>query len=315
MKCSRCRGPALHRLPAHHAHFCDPCLELFIQRQAEKAIRRFDMLRPGQRVLVAVSGGKDSLALWRILCDLGYETEGLHLALDLGDFSEASLTACRAMAQRLGRPLHIKSLRQMAGYTVEQIVWANRREFCSICGSLKRYYTNQACRELSADTLAFGHHLDDEAGRLLGNMIRRHEQYLASQWPVLEGLKGGFARKVKPLCFLAGEEIKAYAASLDLPATGLKCPRSRGATLTFYQEAMNFLDAKMPGTKRDFYAGFLRQKAGPPPPPQPAGKCQKCGAPTYSEICTACRLLARAAEKYGALSDLAAPASESGPEN
>ena len=299
MKCSRCRGPARYRMPSHNARFCDACLRIFIQRQAEKAIKKFNMLRPGQRVLVAVSGGKDSLTLWQVLCDLGYETEGLHLNLELGDFTEASLDACGAMAQRLGRPLHIKNLKDLAGFSVEQVVWANRRDFCSICGTLKRHFTNQLCRELGADTLATGHNLDDEAGRLLGNLIHRHQKYLAGQWPVLEGLEDGFARKVKPLCFLAGQEIRAFADSLDLPFTDQKCPRAKGATLTYYQEAMDFLEQKMPATKRDFYAGFLRQKGAPPPPPEPGRKCARCGAPTHAEVCTACRLLEKAQEKYG----------------
>ena len=98
---------------------------------------------------------------------------------------------------------------------------------------------------------------------------------------------------------MAGQELKAFVDSLSLPFTDQKCPRSKGATLLYYQEAMEFLEQKMPATKRDFYAGFLRQKADPPPPPIPGAKCAKCGAPTHSDICTACRLLEKAQEKYG----------------
>ncbi len=268
MKCSRCKGPARHRFPQHNARFCDPCLEIFFQRQVQKAIDKFGMLSPGQKVLVAVSGGKDSLALWQVLCDLGYEAEGLHLALDLGPFSAVSLESCQAMASRLGRPLRLASLEEMAGFSVQEIVWANRRQFCSICGTMKRHYLNRLALDLGHDTIATGHHLDDEAGRLLGNMIHGHADHLARQWPVLEAGEGGFARKVKPLCRMGGEEITAYAKAHELPVASGKCPKSKGATLPFYQEAMRLLDQKMPGTKRDFYLGFLRGKDGPPPPPQ-----------------------------------------------
>ncbi len=303
MKCTRCRGPANHRFPQHNVRFCDECLEVFIKRQVEKAIKKFNMLKPGQRVVTAISGGKDSLALWKILTDLGYEVVALHMTLDLGPFSERSLEACQAMAERLGQELIVRSMPQLTGYPLLDIVRANRRGFCSVCGSLKRYFLNRLCQELGADTLASGHHLDDEAGRLLGNMIRGHQGYLDRQWPVLEGMDGdgdetggGLVRKVKPMCRLSGSEIKSYAKSQDLPAAYGKCPRSKGATLPYYQEAVSLLEEHMPGTTRDLYFGFLRRKDGPPPAPKPGGKCTRCGAPTILETCAACRLLVRAGE-------------------
>ena len=258
------------------------------------------MLEPGQKVVAAISGGKDSLALWQILCDLGYETQGLHFTLGLGEFSQKSLEASRAMAERLGRPLHVVDVKQLTGFSVQEVVWANHREFCAVCGALKRHFLNRVTLELGAEVLATGHHLDDEAGRLLGNLIRRHDRYLENQWPVLEGMiteKGpALAKKIKPLCRLSGSEIKSYAKSLDLPAAYGKCPKSKGATLPYYQEAMRYLDEKMPGTKKDFYLGWLRRKGAPPAREVPDKFCSVCGAPTYLEMCSTCRLL----EKTGA---------------
>ena len=294
MKCSRCRQPARFRFPAHNARFCDQCMDLFFQRQVAKAIKEFHMLQPEQRVLVAVSGGKDSLALWKVLDQMGYETEGFHLSLEMGDFSEASLESCRVMAEMLGRPLHVASLGQLTGgLTMQEIVWASRRQFCSVCGTMKRHFMNRMCLELGFDTVATGHHLDDETGRLLGNILHQHNHYLESMWPVLEAGESGFARKVKPLCRLEGKEIRAYAAVHELPVAQGKCKGSKGATLHFYQKAMNQLEQDMPGTKHNFYLQFLRGKDGPPPPPAEARICAKCGTPTTAEVCGACRLQER----------------------
>lgn len=296
MKCSRCQAPARHRLPAHNARFCDPCLDRFARRQVERAIKQFHMLAPGQGVLVAVSGGKDSLSAWRILKELGYAAEGLHLSLELGagEFSAASLAACRAMSERLEAPLHVYRLEELAGVSVEEVARANRRAFCSICGTLKRYYLNRLSLELGFAVVASGHHLDDEAGRLLGNLIHRHQQYLQGQWPTLAGVPGRFARKIKPLCRLSGREIKAYAQVHGLPIAQGHCPRSKGATLPYYQEAVQLLEERMPGTTRALYLGFLEDKGAPPPLPDIAAACAVCGAPTYAEVCTTCRFLERA---------------------
>src|SRR5881409_1553432 len=59
------------QLRAHNTAFCRPCYLFFFRRQVERAIAAQRMLAPGERVLVAVSGGKDSLALWDLLADLG----------------------------------------------------------------------------------------------------------------------------------------------------------------------------------------------------------------------------------------------------
>ncbi len=75
-KCRVCRGPAIIDLPRHNANFCAEHLQQLCRRQVEKAIEHFDMLRAGERVLVAVSGGKDSLAVWDLLLELGYQVDG-----------------------------------------------------------------------------------------------------------------------------------------------------------------------------------------------------------------------------------------------
>ena len=89
MKCRRCREPAVIELRRHNAAFCADCFVHHVRQQVRKAIDEFDMLHPGERVLVAVSGGKDSLGLWDVLLDLGYAADGLYLGLGIGSYSAA----------------------------------------------------------------------------------------------------------------------------------------------------------------------------------------------------------------------------------
>ena len=105
MKCRVCRGPAVIDLKAHNANFCPEHFIAFCRDQVAKAIKRFDMLHPDERVLVAVSGGKDSLALWDLLVDLGYAADGFVIGLGIGDYSDASTAHARAFAEQRG--LHL----------------------------------------------------------------------------------------------------------------------------------------------------------------------------------------------------------------
>ena len=79
MKCRVCRGPAIIDIRRHNANFCSEHFLKLCRDQTAKAIAQFDMLQPGDRVLVAVSGGKDSLAVWDILNELGYDAEGFYV--------------------------------------------------------------------------------------------------------------------------------------------------------------------------------------------------------------------------------------------
>ena len=90
MKCTVCRGPAVIDLRRHNANFCAEHFLKFCRDQVERTIDDFDMFAPGDRVLVAVSGGKDSLAAWHILRHLGYDATGLYIGLGIGEYSDTS---------------------------------------------------------------------------------------------------------------------------------------------------------------------------------------------------------------------------------
>ena len=74
----------------HNAAFCAPCFLHHCREQVRRAIDDYAMFGADERVLVAVSGGKDSLALWDILLGLGYHADGLYVGLGIGEYSDAS---------------------------------------------------------------------------------------------------------------------------------------------------------------------------------------------------------------------------------
>ena len=90
MKCRRCKDPAVIDVRRHNAAFCKPCFNHHCAEQVRRAIHDFDMLDMSDRVLVAVSGGKDSLAVWDLLLQLGYQADGLYIGLGIGEYSNES---------------------------------------------------------------------------------------------------------------------------------------------------------------------------------------------------------------------------------
>ncbi|HVA44198.1 MAG TPA: tRNA(Ile)-lysidine synthetase, partial [Acidimicrobiales bacterium] len=118
----------------HNAGFCATCFVHHCTEQVRRAIEEHKMIAPGERVLVAVSGGKDSLALWDILLDQGYEADGLYLGLGIGAYSEESGSYVRAFAEGRGARLIEIDLPSRYGFGVPEGAAAAKRVPCSACG-------------------------------------------------------------------------------------------------------------------------------------------------------------------------------------
>ncbi len=260
-------------------------------------------------MLVAVSGGKDSLALWAVLDDLGYKTQGLHLNMGMHEFSQASRQAISQFAENRGLTWTEYSLHKEFGYSLPQIYNLLRNKICSVCGRLKRQFLNRLAARQGYTCLATGHNLDDEAGRLLGNLLGDRQDFVRRQAPGLPAPHPRIPCKVKPLYRLETKEILTYCRLQDILPAQHKCPLSRGATSLAFQEALQLLEEKMPGTKRAFLFSYLRK----PKELQMESSfqdCQVCGEPAYNQICPVCSLQRRLQDKNCKLSARTDPRSK-----
>ena len=112
MKCRKCGETAVLELRRHNAAFCAPDFLEFFRNQVREAIRKHRMFTRDETVLVAVSGGKDSLALWDVLIDEGYQTTGLYLDLGIFEYSIESKAKCEKFAAARGVPLIVSAVRR-----------------------------------------------------------------------------------------------------------------------------------------------------------------------------------------------------------
>ncbi len=300
MKCRVCRGPAVIDIRRHNANFCADHFVRLVHDQVTKAIEDHSMLSAGERVLVAVSGGKDSLALWEILGALGYETEGFYVGLGIGSYSDTSGEVVRRFAAERDLTLRQVDLREDHGFDVPTAAKVTRRVPCSACGLSKRHLFDRAALDGGFDAVATGHNLDDEAAVLFGNTLRWQEEYLARQLPVLAA-RPGFPRKIKPLVRLTEREMAAYCVIRGIDYLVDECPMAAGNKHLGYKDALNAIEATSPGSKHAFYFGFLARAQARFADAAPAageadgivGACARCGTPTTSEICAFCRLVER----------------------
>ena len=301
MKCRVCREPAVIDIRRHNANFCAEHFVRLCRDQVEKAIKQFAMLRPGDRVLVAVSGGKDSLALWDVLIELGYDVDGLYVGLGIGEYSDVSGGFVHRFVEERGLKLVEVDMRADEGFDVPTAAAVTGRVPCSACGLSKRHLFDRAAREGGYDAVATGHNLDDEAAVLFGNLLRWQTDYLGRQRPMLPA-RDGFPRKVKPLVRLTERETAAYCVLRGIDYQVEECPMAVGNKHLGFKETLNDLELRSPGTKHDLYFGFLdrgvdrfaEERGDDGDGPAALGECAECGAPATGEVCAFCRLAARA---------------------
>jgi len=286
----------------HNAAFCQPCFVHHVHETVKRSVKSHRMFGPDQRIMVAVSGGKDSLGLWDILLELGYRVTGMYLGLGIGQYSERSRRVTRAFAEERGAELVDVDLQGEYGYDIPTAGRKGSRSTCAVCGLSKRYVFNRVALDHGFDVVATGHNLDDEAATLLGNTLRWQTEYIARQFPVLPQ-REGMVKKVKPLYRLSELETAAYAFLRCIDYVVEECPLVGGNTQLRYKAAMNQLESTSPGTKAQFLLGYI-DRAAPlfrNEDKAELSPCERCGQPTTGRFCAFCRARAQVlGERLGA---------------
>ncbi len=289
-----------HKLALCKTHFLE-----WVCDQTERNIYKYNMFSKDDRILVAVSGGKDSLALWDVLNKLGYKTGGVYMHLGIhgeDNYSTKSQTLAEKFASEQHLPLQIVNAKQEFGKTIPEFSESNKRgksKPCSLCGLVKRHTMNEIAAKYGYDVLVTGHNLDDEVAVLFNNVLGWQIDFLRRQAPFIPA-KVGLIPKAKPFCRFYERETAAYAILANIEYIQEECPFSEGSTTIQNKELLNQLEHKRAGTKLAFYLKFLKAKKvlfteyEIEQIAEELFSCPTCGQPTTTqEKCTFCRMVIR----------------------
>ena len=304
MRCRTCGKKAAINMRHHRLSLCSEHFLEWLPAQTNRFIQKHVMFDKTDRVLIAVSGGKDSLALWDILWRLGYQTEGLYIDLGIDEsitYSSRSQEFAQSFADERGLKLHIASLNSEYHETLPEMAMRTKRgrdNPCSLCGLVKRHILNNTAVNGGFDTLVTAHNLDDEAAILLANTLEWSLEHLSRGQPVLPS-RPGFKRKVKPFARTCEFESAAYSFLRGIKWMPDECPFSKDSKQLYYKAYLNEWEASMPGTKLRFYNTYLKAlESGAFPVGQEevqaleAQRCPNCGQPTITGgLCAFCRLI------------------------
>lgn len=191
-----------------------------IRRLTGKAIHTKDMIRDGDHVMVAVSGGKDSLALLWLLKErikrvsIDYRITAVHVDPGFGANSADQMTSFflahgfefRVIESDIGPKAHGPQ---------------NRENPCFLCSRLRRKLLFQTAEEVGCNRMAFGHHKDDLIETFFLNVF--YGASISTMVPV-QGLFGGKLTVIRPFYLVDEDLIRRYAQLMDWPEISLDCP-------------------------------------------------------------------------------------------
>ncbi len=192
-----------------------------LRRQMAECLIDHRMLSENDRVLVGLSGGKDSWALLGLLADLQprapFPFSLLAVTID-GGLTGLEPSHLEDACRRFNVPFHL--IRQNIFETV-----AEKKDdgstFCSLCAKLRRGALYSAAEKLGATKIALGHHLDDAIETLLLNLFFGGR--LAALPPVLLS-DAGHVPILRPLLYCSEKDLASYAKEAELPVIGCACP-------------------------------------------------------------------------------------------
>jgi tRNA 2-thiocytidine biosynthesis protein TtcA len=187
-----------------------------------KAIHRYGLIQDGDRILVGVSGGKDSLTLLQLLQErrarvpIDYELVGVHI--DLG-FDSGRVEILKDFFKSQDLPYHI----ELTDIGRRANSRENRENPCFLCSWERRKRLFRLAHQLKCNKIALGHHKDDIIETLLLNIFYSAE--ISTMLP-LQPLFKGKITLIRPLVLIEEKKIERFAQEMDLPFAPSGCPSS-----------------------------------------------------------------------------------------
>jgi uncharacterized protein (TIGR00269 family) len=301
MKCVTCGETAVYHRLYSGEKLCGDCFTQSIENKVRETITRHRLLLHDERIAVALSGGKDSSSLLKILVKLERRfprTNLVAITVDEGikGYREESIEIAQRCCSDLGVEHILVSFKDLYGYTLDEIVEKFREKGegsapCSYCGVLRRKALNKTAKTLGAEKLATAHSLDDEVQTILLNIIHGDISRLSRITSVVENRCNGLIPRVKPFREVPEEEIALYAYLKRLVLQQTPCPYSHESMRNDARAMVNMAERRHPGTRFTILRSFEKLHASLPRTKTSVKYCKGCGEPSVSVLCKPCQIL------------------------
>jgi uncharacterized protein (TIGR00269 family) len=296
MKCDRCQNTAAYSRKYSGENLCSQCFSDSILRKTAKTISKFNMIQNDELVCVAVSGGKDSLALLHVLSNMSqnhnFRIHAITIDEGISGYREEALEIVKKFCNDLGVNHDVYSYKELFDLTLDESLKLRGEEktsSCSICGTFRRRAMDHAAKDIGADVVATGHNLDDVLQTFIINTLSGDTNKIG--WMDPDTLNNSL-RKIKPFCEIYESEIVFYAFTNNLPFQTEPCPHMNEGIRTDIREFLNKLETSHSGIKNSMYRSVLRvSQIMRESNYKEKTKCVNCGNECTGKICSVCKMI------------------------
>ncbi|MCL4398345.1 TIGR00269 family protein [Candidatus Parvarchaeota archaeon] len=274
------------------------CAEHFKQRFEEitlSTIKKYRLIKKGEKIAVANSGGKDSLSLLYILSKYFKKSnEIVSITIDEGikGYRDKTIEIMKDYCGRYGVDYRIYSYKDFTGQTMDSITKTRSGIPCSACGVLRRHLINYAASEVHADKVATAHNMDDEAENVIMNLVQNDVDKMVRLGAYSGIIKEeGFVPRIKPFLFLSEKETMLFSMLNDINAIHTPCPYAGMGFRGLISRKIKQMETEFTGSKRNIIDAMLEiKKIYAVKTGIKINKCRYCGFPSANDICEACKL-------------------------
>ena len=296
MKCDRCQNTATYSRKYSGENLCSECFSNSILRKAAKTISKYSMIQNGELVCVAVSGGKDSLALLYVLSKMAknhnFRIHAITIDEGIEGYREEALQIVKDFCSELGVEHSVYSYKELFDLTLDESLVLREDEklsSCSICGTFRRRAMDHAAKQIGASVIATGHNLDDVLQTFVINTLSGDTSKIGWMDP---DTSGNSLRKIKPFCEIYESEIVFYAFTNNLPFQTEPCPHMNEGIRTEIREFLNRLENSHSGIKNSMYRSVLKiSHTMKDANYKEKTTCSNCGSECTGKVCSVCKMV------------------------
>ena len=301
MDCDRCDRQAAYTRKYSGERLCSQCFSNSIVKKTSKTISKYNMIRNNEVVAVAVSGGKDSLALLKIIHEMSlthnFKIKAITIDEGIPGYRNEALEIVQNFCNKLNIEHKVYSYKDLYELTLDEALDLRENEktsSCSICGTLRRRAIDFAAKDIGADVIATGHNLDDTLQTFVINMLSGDTNKIGWMDP---DTSKNILRKIKPFCEIYESEIVFYAFTNNIPFQTEPCPHMNEGIRTEIREFLNSLENQHSGIKNNLYTSILKVSNILKDSNYKIKKtCEKCGNQCTGEICSVCSMVLKLKE-------------------
>lgn len=266
----------------------------YVKENIFETIEKYNLINPNDRIMIGVSGGKDSILTLHMLNKfknenkVNFDIEAVCIDEGIKGYREEGIKTAKENCKKLDIPLTVYSFKDEWHYDLDDISDIYKST-CMPCGVYRRYLLNKISSEHDCDKIATGHNMDDEIQSFLMTFARNDQNKFPKFSPKLDKIHENMVPRIKPLWRLPEKDVGIWCVVNDIPIHNEECPYSVTSLRSEVKLLLNGIEEKEKGTKRNIFNSFektlkIKQEN------IKLNNCEICGQPTARSPCKACEI-------------------------